>query len=163
MSGQARRARWLDPTEQRAWRAFVDANRLVTHAVDAQLQRDSDMPHAYYEILARLSEAPGRALRMAELAARSRSSRSRLSHAVARLEARGWVRRSDCLSDRRGQVAELTADGYAALVAAAPRHVAQVRAAVFDALDAAQVEQLAQISEAIAARLGRGQDGRDGR
>ncbi len=148
--------RWLDAAEQRAWRGFLDATRLVAQAVDAQLQRDSGVPHAYYEILARLSEAPGRAMRMAQLAARSQSSKSRLSHAVARLEERGWVRRTDCPTDRRGQVAELTDAGHTALVAAAPGHVARVRSAVFDALTRAQVEQLAQISEAIVARLCQG-------
>ena len=63
--------------------------------LDRELQRDAGMPHAYYEILVRLSEAPDRRLRMSELAEATGSSRSRLSHAVARLEAAGWVRREE--------------------------------------------------------------------
>jgi DNA-binding MarR family transcriptional regulator len=74
-----------------------------------------------------------------------------VSHAVARLEERGWVRRVDCPTDRRGQIAELTEDGYAALSEAAPGHVEQVRRSLFDALTPEQVSQLAAISTAILA------------
>ena len=108
------------------------------------------MPHAYYEILVRLSEAPERRMRMSELADACGSSRSRLSHAVARLEESGWVRRQDCPTDRRGQLASLTAAGAAALASAAPGHVAGVRAHLFDQLDPEQVAQLRTISERIA-------------
>jgi DNA-binding MarR family transcriptional regulator len=85
--------RWLTKEQQRAWRAYLEASRLLQESLDAQLQADSGMPHAYYEILVRLSETPGRQLRMAELASGTQSSRSRVSHAVARLEERGWIRR----------------------------------------------------------------------
>src|SRR6476469_2181486 len=109
--------RWLDEEEQQTWRAFLGAHRLVFDQLDRELQRDSGIPHAYYEILVRLSEAPGRALRMSALADRSQSSRSRLSHAVARLEENGWVRRETCAADKRGQIARLTDEGFAALAA----------------------------------------------
>ncbi|MGW0507231.1 MarR family winged helix-turn-helix transcriptional regulator [Micromonospora sp. NPDC003241] len=145
--------RWLDPDEQRTWRAFLTASRALMETLDRELQRDAGMPHAYYEILVRLSEAPERRLRMSELAEASGSSRSRLSHAVARLEAAGWVRREDCPTDRRGQIALLTDDGFAALAAAAPGHVEGVRRHLFDALSPAQVDQLRRISEALADRL----------
>src|SRR4051812_38104568 len=82
--------RWLDAEEQRAWRAFIEAARLLLDQLDRELQRDAGMPHAYYEILVRLSEQADRALRMSELADRSQSSRSRVSHAIARLEEKGW-------------------------------------------------------------------------
>jgi DNA-binding MarR family transcriptional regulator len=141
--------RWLDADEQRTWRAFFGATQLLFDRLDRELQRDVGIPHAYYEILVWLSEAPGRSLRMSELARRTRSSRSRLSHAVARLEERGWVNRRDCVTDKRGQIAELTDDGFAALAAAAPGHVAGVRAHLFDALTPEQVRQLRHISEAI--------------
>ncbi|MER5455261.1 MarR family transcriptional regulator [Micromonospora sp. NPDC002389] len=147
--------RWLDPDEQRTWRAFLTASRALMETLDRELQRDAGMPHAYYEILVRLSEAPERRLRMSELAEASGSSRSRLSHAVARLEAAGWVRREDCPTDRRGQIALLTDDGFAALAAAAPGHVEGVRRHLFDALSPAQVDQLRRISEALADRLTR--------
>src|SRR6478735_11122293 len=100
--------RWLDNDEQATWRAFLTAQRLLFDRLERQLQRDAGLPHAYYEILVRLSEAPDRRLRMSALADRSQSSRSRLSHAVARLEENGWVRRESCADDKRGQVAFLT-------------------------------------------------------
>jgi hypothetical protein len=87
---------------------------------------------------------------MTQLAAASASSKSRASHAVARLEERGWVRRINCPTDRRGQIAELTDEGFAALREAAPGHVEQVRRALFDTLSPEQVSQLRAISMAIA-------------
>lgn len=145
--------RWLSTDEQRTWRAYLNAHRLLLDAVDAQLRRDSGMPHAYYEILVRLSDNEGRAMRMAELADATRVSASRLSHAIARLEERGWVRRQDCPTDRRGQIAVLTDEGFEVLAAAAPGHVEAVRQALFDALDPEQTRKLGEISEILAARL----------
>jgi DNA-binding MarR family transcriptional regulator len=141
--------RWLDEEEQAAWRAFYSATTLLIDRLDRELQHDAGMPHAYYEILVVLSEAPGRSLRMSELALLTRSSRSRLSHAVTKLEARGWVRRRDCDDDKRGQFADLTDQGFAALEGAAPGHVETVRTHLFDPLTDEQVEQLKQISLAI--------------
>jgi DNA-binding MarR family transcriptional regulator len=141
--------RWLTADEQLAWRTFLTACQSLFSTIDAQLLRDSDIPHGYYEILVRLSETPGRALRMTQLAEASTSSKSRLSHAVARLEERGWVRRADCPTDRRGQIAQLTDEGFAALAAAAPGHVDQVRRSLIDRLTAEQVEQLREIGAAI--------------
>ncbi|RGC70288.1 Transcriptional repressor MprA [Micromonospora sp. MW-13] len=147
--------RWLDPDEQRTWRAYLAASRALMDTLDRELQRDAGMPHAYYEILVRLSEAPDRRLRMGDLADAAGSSRSRLSHAATRLEASGWIRREDCPTDRRGQVAVLTDAGFAALAAAAPGHVEGVRRHLFDALSPAQVDQLRRISEALADHLTR--------
>jgi DNA-binding MarR family transcriptional regulator len=143
--------RWLSDDEQCTWRDFLIAWQWLFASVDGQLQRDAGIPLAYYEILVRLSEAPDRALRMTQLAAASSSSKSRVSHAVARLEERGWVRRVDCPTDRRGQIAQLTDEGFAALSMAAPGHVEQVRRVLFDALSPEQLGQLAGISETILA------------
>ena len=147
---------WLTADEQHTWRAFLAASALITAALDVQLQRDADMPHGYYEVLVRLSEAPAHTLRMSELAATTQSSRSRLSHAVGALEQRGWVTRRPCESDRRGQLATLTAAGFAVLEQAAPGHVTAVRAALFAALSAEQVRQLRCIGEAITVHHGTG-------
>ncbi|HEX4656754.1 MAG TPA: MarR family transcriptional regulator [Streptosporangiaceae bacterium] len=146
--------RWLTAEEQQAWRAFLTACQTLFSAVDAQLARDAEIPHGYYEILVRLSETPGRALRMTQLAEASTSSKSRLSHAVARMEKRGWVKRTDCVTDRRGQVAQLTDEGFAVLAAAAPGHVAQVRRSLIDQLTPEQIGQLREISELIIAAGG---------
>ncbi|MFY1632880.1 MarR family winged helix-turn-helix transcriptional regulator [Solwaraspora sp. WMMB335] len=145
--------RWLDDDEQRTWRAFLAAARALMATLDRELQSRSAMPHAYYEILVRLSEAPGRTLRMNELADATDSSRSRLSHAVSRLEEAGWVRREECPTDRRGQFAVLTEPGFAALAAAAPGHVAAVREHLFDQLSPEQIAQLRTISETVVKHL----------
>lgn len=145
--------RWLSPAEQRAWRAYIESTTMLIDALDRQLQRDSGMPHGYYEILVRLSEPADRTMRMSELADATRSSRSRLSHAVARLEERGWIERQECETDRRGQLARLTDAGHAALEAAAPGHVAAVREHLIDRLDPEQIGQLAEIADRIVTGL----------
>ncbi|WP_432945140.1 MarR family winged helix-turn-helix transcriptional regulator [Kribbella sp. CA-253562] len=146
--------RWLNDKEQQAWRAFIAAQRVVNGRIEQQLQRDAGMPHTYFEILVRLSDATDGRLRMSELAVATLGSRSRLSHAVNRLEQVGWVRREGITSDRRGQVAILTEAGREKLKETAPGHVETVRAAVFDALTDEQVEQLHDICAALARHSG---------
>jgi DNA-binding HxlR family transcriptional regulator len=121
---------WLSPRESRAWRAFLLATQLLMDQLDRELQHAADMPHTYYGILV-----------------------VRLTHAIARLEERGWVERVTCPTDRRGTFAQLTEAGHAALAAAAPGHVAGVRRHLFDRLSSEQVEQLRVISEQIAGPL----------
>ncbi len=145
--------RWLSDDEQRVWREFNAATRMLSAHLEGQLQHDSGMPHTYYEVLVALSEADGRRLRMSELADARQASRSRLSHAVARLEANGWVRREACPTDKRGAWAVLTDEGFTALEAAAPGHVEAVRESLFDPLTPEQVTALGEISAAIRQRL----------
>jgi DNA-binding MarR family transcriptional regulator len=141
--------RWLGDDELAAWMSYVAATALLESALDRQLQRDSGMPHAYYQILAMLSEVPGRTLRMSDLAEITHSSQSRLSHAVARLERRGWILRRPCPDDRRSTLATLTPAGFDALAAAAPGHVRTVREHLFDRLSCEQVRHLREICTAI--------------
>ncbi|MFA1551348.1 MarR family winged helix-turn-helix transcriptional regulator [Actinomadura chokoriensis] len=136
---------WLDDEEQRTWRAFLWTSRLLNEALDRQLQHDSGLPHAYYMILAMLSEAPGRALTMTELAEIVHSSPSRLSHAVNRLEEAGWVSRCKHETDRRTTIARLTDEGHTVLVKAAPGHVAEVRRHLFDPLTRDQMLEFREI------------------
>jgi DNA-binding MarR family transcriptional regulator len=143
------RPRWLDDDEQKAWLAWVFSTRLLWDELERDLQRDTDMPFGSYEILVMLSDAPWRSLRMSELADSTQSSRSRLSHAVSRLEAVGWVRREACPNDRRGALAVLTDEGFAALEAAAPHHVESVRTHLFDQLSPTQLAQLREISDTL--------------
>jgi DNA-binding MarR family transcriptional regulator len=145
--------RWLSADEQRSWRALLEAQRLLFDRLERQLQRDAGLAHSDYEVLVRLSEAPERRLRMSDLADVSLSSRSRLSHAVSRLEAAGFVRREQCPADRRGTYAVLTDEGFAALAAAAPGHVEAVRAALVGALSPADLAELGRLSAAIVAHL----------
>jgi DNA-binding MarR family transcriptional regulator len=145
--------RWLDADEQKAWRAWLYSAQLLMDRLDRELTHGTGISHAYYEILVALSETPGRMMRMSELADRCLSSRSRLSHAVSRLEERGWVRRQVCAEDGRGLLAVLTDDGFAALEAAAPIHVESVRVHLFDQLTPEQVEHLRDIGETLLRHL----------
>ena len=144
---------WLDSAERRTWLALLATTSRLDDALDRQLQRDADMPLAYYQLLAMLSEAPGRSMRMTDLAEITQSSQSRISHAVKRLEARSWVLRRPCPDDRRSTRAELTDLGHRALVAAAPGHVRAVREHLFDALSDEPVAPLREILTAVLGRL----------
>src|SRR3954469_7194067 len=146
-------ARWLSDDEQLAWRAWLFSSLLLHDRLDRDLTHETGISHAYYEILVALSETPGRMMRMSELADRCLSSRSRLSHAVSRLEERGWVRRQVCPDDGRGQLAVLTDEGFAALEAAAPVHVESVRVHLFDQLTPQQVENMRDIGETLIRHL----------
>lgn len=150
---------WLSADEQQAWRTFLEATTLLMDALDRELQAESGLPMSYYEILVRLSEQTDHRLRMSELARSSQSSRSRLSHAVARLEEAGWVTREACPTDRRGAFAVLTEKGLNALAGAAPGHVASVRRHLFSRLDADQVAALHTLSRAVLTPLEQAQPG----
>jgi DNA-binding MarR family transcriptional regulator len=141
--------RWLDEAEQATWRAFLAISELIDLELDRQLQRDAGMTHGTYVVLAMLSEAPDRSLRMTELARLANSTPSRLSHAMARMEERGWVRRDRCSEDGRGTVATLTDAGWDVVVATAPGHVQAVREHLFDRLTPEQVRQLGDICGAV--------------
>lgn len=141
--------RWLDEDEQQTWRSFLATSELLYAALDRQLQRDAGITHASYIVLAMLSEAPDRSLRMSDLAVRANSSPSRLSHAVARLEARGWVRREPAPKDGRGTVAVLTDAGWQLLADIAPGHVTAVREHLFDQLTPEQVRSLGDICATV--------------
>jgi len=145
--------RWLTPEEQRAWRAYIAASHLLEDTIDRQLQQEAGMPHLYYSILANLSEAPDRRLRMTDLAERTKITRSRLTYAVTRLEKDGALRREGCPSDKRGSIAVLTDEGMSLLERTAPGHVETVRTALFDHLTAEQVGQLEEICAGVARGL----------
>ncbi|GAA0931889.1 MarR family transcriptional regulator [Streptomyces asiaticus] len=142
--------RWLTEDEQRSWQAYVQASMLLEDHLDRQLQRDAGMPHVYYGLLVKLSWAPRHRMRMTELAEAAKITRSRLSHAVARMEKDGWVRREDCPDDKRGQNAVLTDKGLKVLQDTAPGHVTAVRTAIFDRLTPEQVEQFGAVCRIIA-------------
>jgi DNA-binding MarR family transcriptional regulator len=145
--------RWLDDGEADAWRQLVQVLMLLPSALDRQLREDAGIPHAYYQILAMLSDRPGLSMRMTDLARQVGTTTSRLSHAVTSLEQRGWVVREACSTDRRGQVARLTGAGLALLESAAPGHVAEVRRLVFDHLSAQDVAHLRTVAAKIAPAL----------
>ncbi len=145
--------RWLDDAEMQAWLRVLRLVMLLPGSLDRQLRRDAGLTHASYMILATLSDAPEQSMRMSELARRTDTSQSRLSHAVSVLEQRGWVARRPCAQDGRGLVASLTTEGRQVLQSVAPGHVAQVRASVLDPLSADETEQLARLLDKIVTSL----------
>jgi DNA-binding MarR family transcriptional regulator len=117
-------------------------------ALEADL-KEHDLTLPDYEILALLSDAPDRQMRMSELAKIALLSRSRLSHRMKVMEKAGWLKREPCPVDKRGYFAVMTPKGWKAIVAAAPDHVESVRARFIDHLSKADQEAIAQIFERI--------------
>jgi DNA-binding MarR family transcriptional regulator len=144
---------WLDDEQQAAWVRLIAMVELLPGVLDTQLRREADLTHFEYFLLAMLSEAPERTLRMTALAVRTNATLPRLSHVVRRLEERGLVERFPCPEDGRATNARLTESGWAKVVETAPGHVATVRRNVIDALTPKQVEQLAAIAGAILERI----------
>jgi DNA-binding MarR family transcriptional regulator len=144
--------RWLNPAEMKAWRQYIIASRRLLDALDEDLAAH-DLSMADYEVLAQLSDAPDRSMRMSELAEVAMISRSRLSHRIKVMEQAGWVRREPCPVDKRGSFAVMTSKGWKAIVAAAPDHVESVRTRFLDALDKADQKALADIFERVTERV----------
>jgi DNA-binding MarR family transcriptional regulator len=145
--------RWLDDDERAAWVRLAAVVELLPGVLEAQLKRDADLTHFEYWVLAMLSEAPERTLRMTALASRTSATLSRLSHVVTRLEGRGLLERFPCPEDRRATNARLTEGGWELVVASAPGHLDTVREYVVDALTPKQIAALATITGAILDRL----------
>jgi DNA-binding MarR family transcriptional regulator len=136
--------RWLTDDEQRGWRAYLTANRLLMLELEKGHQQHG-LSSSDYEVLVNLSEAPDRRLRMWDLARRTLLEKSRLSHQITRMEKAGLVRRESCEGDRRGQFAVLTEHGWETIQRVAPFHVEQVRALFIDRLDAEQLKTLTEV------------------
>jgi DNA-binding MarR family transcriptional regulator len=153
--------RWLDASEQRMWRAWLEVMRLLPDELEDRLQQRHGLNLTDYQVLVELSEAEHGQLRMTELAYRTSLSKSRLSHQIGRMEKVGVVTRRDCNSDRRGAFAVITEEGWAVLRAVAPGHVADVRELMLDLLSPEQVEVLAdaltRTAEKLRQRPGAGQ------
>ena len=149
MAGQnATTPRWLNPAEMKAWRRYIIASRRLLEALDLDLD-SHELSMSDYEVLAQLSDAPERRMRMSELADVAMLSRSRLSHRIKVMEQAGWVKREACPVDKRGYFAVMTAKGWKSIVAAAPDHVESVRTRFMDHLTKADQQVLAEIFERI--------------
>ncbi|MDP3890902.1 MarR family winged helix-turn-helix transcriptional regulator [Nocardioides sp.] len=153
--------RWLDDEQQRDWRALVIGTTLLMDQLDDDLRAAFGVSLAEYEILVRLSESEGRAMRMAVLADALRHSRSRVTHTVARMERSGLVVRAACADDGRGIIATMTDKGHALLTRAAPVHVAGVRANLVDLVSPEDFAALGRVMNAVADRLVSGHPDRD--
>ena len=144
---------WLDDDQQRAWRQLLSMIMELPAALESDLQRTTGLTTFEYLVLANLSEADERTLRMSELASSANSSLSRLSHVVRRLEANGLVVKRVCADDGRVSVVELTRAGMRRVAAAAPLHVAKVRELVVEPLTKADLIRLGRASQAITNRI----------
>jgi DNA-binding MarR family transcriptional regulator len=145
--------RWLDRDQKAAWVRLAAVLELLPAALDSQLRRDAQLTHFDYFVLAMLSEAPKRTLRMTALAELTTATLARLSHVVQRLETRGLIERFPCSDDKRATNARLTEAGWAKVREAAPGHLDTVRETVIDALSPGQVTQLTDILDAVLHRL----------
>ena len=135
------------------WMKFSVVLVRLPQELDAQLQRDAGLSWFEYLVLAGLSEAPERTMRMSRLAVLANGSLSRLSHVVKRLETRGWVVRRACPEDGRFTNATLTDDGWEKVVATAPGHVAAVRRFFAEVLEPEQLQHLGGAVDALLGRL----------
>lgn len=145
--------RWLDDHEQHAWRRYLDMQAQLQARLHRELQRESSLSLADFDVLVALTDRPDRRIRVLELAEALQWEKSRLSHHLVRMERRGLIERQDCPDDARGAFVVLTDDGRRAIEGAAPAHVETVRRLVFDGLDATQVQTLADIAEIVLGRL----------
>ncbi|MDI6626295.1 MAG: MarR family transcriptional regulator [Rhodococcus sp. (in: high G+C Gram-positive bacteria)] len=141
--------RWLSQDEQSAWRAYLDATRLLLRDLDNQLTRDSGISFTDFELLVVLSEAPDRRRRMSELADAVTTTRSGVTRAISRLVECGWVRRVKCDDDKRGMSAELTESGLSTLAEASPGHAAAVRENMFDLVNPEDLAALTRTFSAV--------------
>jgi DNA-binding MarR family transcriptional regulator len=134
--------RWLDATEMAAWRAFVSTTHLLERRIEEQLKSAAGLTHPQYEVLVRLADAPGRQMRMSELARVVVASKSALTYQITQLEKTGLVERTTCPSDERGVLAVITEAGLECLRRVAPGHVDVVRAFLIDQLTREELESM---------------------
>jgi len=145
--------KWLDARELAAWEGYLEVSTILNRRVEQQLKDDAGLSHPQYEVLARLSAAPGGELRMTELAGAALTSKSGLTYQVAQLEKTGLVRRRSCESDERGIIACLTEAGWRKLRESAPGHAALVRSLFLEGLTSKQFTAFAEGVEAIRQQL----------
>jgi len=148
----SKKANWLSPSEEAAWRKYIVASRRMYEALDEDLSAHG-LSLSDYEILVHLSDAKDRSLRMSELADKTILSRSRLSHRIKYMEGKGWVERQKCASDKRGTWAVMTTKGWNTIVKAAPDHVASIRKRFIDQISKADQANIAAIFEKVESNL----------
>ncbi|MFD9739644.1 MarR family winged helix-turn-helix transcriptional regulator [Umezawaea sp. NPDC059074] len=145
--------KWLDARELEAWQGWLEVSTMLNRRVEQQLKDEAGLSHPQFEVLTRLSAAPGGELRMTELAGAALTSKSGLTYQVAQLEKTGLVRRRTCESDERGIIACLTEEGWRKLRESAPGHAALVRDLFLDGLTRKQFTAFAEGIEAVRLRL----------
>jgi len=149
----AQQPKWLDESEQAAWRGYVDMNVRLSAQLNRDLQAAAGLSHADYAVLVQVSEHPKCRMRVLELARALDWEKSRLSHQLSRMQQRGLIDRAGCADDRRGSFIELTPKGRRTIEDAAPAHVDSVRRYLFDTLTPEQVDMLGAITRQVLDQL----------
>jgi len=144
---------WLSEDEQGVWRNHLAMTAQLQSAMSRQLQADCGLSLPDYDVLVALDERPG--CRISELGERLGWEQSRLSHQLSRMRARGLLERRGAADDRRAATVDLTADGRAALEAAAPGHVELVRTLVFDGVPASDLRAVERWTAVVLERIAR--------
>jgi DNA-binding MarR family transcriptional regulator len=145
--------RWLNDREMSAWVGYRRMRLLLDLQINRDLMNESGLSEPDYDVLSNLSQTEGRRMRLSDLAAHMRWSKSRLSHHVTRMQHRGLVDREECADDGRGSMLVLTRQGQKAIEAAAPGHVASVRRQFIDLLADDELEALAAFSQRVVDHL----------
>ena len=145
--------RWLDAREARAWRSLQMMQMRLDGELARQLAAESGLSYQDYTVLVALTGSPEGRMRAFELGALLGWEKSRLSHHVQRMAARGLVKKEKCSSDRRGSFVSVTNGGRKEIEAAAPGHVNAVRALFVDRLSGEQLDAVAEVAEAVLAAL----------
>jgi DNA-binding MarR family transcriptional regulator len=135
--------------EWETWRAITLLVTTLPAQFDAQLQHDSALSFLEYTVMAHLSSREDGTARLSELVAHANCERSRLSHLISRLEARGFIVRSLDPDDARQARVTLTEAGHAHLAGAAPGHIALVRRLIFETLDQDEQRLLREIAQRV--------------
>jgi DNA-binding MarR family transcriptional regulator len=135
----------LSDAEQKAWRTYVESSWALHTRLEDDLRAMTGLSMSDYHVMVVLSEAPERRLRMGELADRLVFSPSRITYQINQMAKRGLVRKQPCSSDGRGQEAVLTDAGMAALVDAAPKHLATVRDSFVDHLSPDELDVIGHV------------------
>jgi len=149
---------WLNGAEQRMWRRWMRLNTELLASLNREMQSDTGLSNADYQVLVVLTDSADGRVRVSELATSLQWERSRVSHHVARMEKRDLVSRLGCPEDGRGAFVRITEAGRAAIERAAPGHVRAVRRLVFDELTAEEVAQRSEIFHRLRSRAGRSDD-----
>jgi DNA-binding MarR family transcriptional regulator len=145
--------RWLDESEQRAWRAYLTMQSRLNARLNRRLQADSDLSISDFAVLVELTDSAENRVRAFELARTLQWEKSRLSHHLARMQRRGLIGREECPSDARGAFIVITPTGRKAIDEAAPHHVETVRRLFFDGLTPEQIQTLQTIPDHVLDRL----------
>lgn len=145
--------KWLSAEQQAVWRAYIVGSTLLNDTLDRELRQAHGISLAEYEVLVRLSESPGHAMRMARLADSLSHSRSRVTHTIKRMQRLGLVERCAAEGDGRGVQARMTEQGHQLLVEAAPTHVTGVRAHFVDLASAADYAATGRLMDAVCDHL----------